>query len=81
MLDIASVYVILTYREEETMYVTGYRAGANFDQARIAISKHTHFNLSESKTICDAIQEGQAVKLPDDFVLREDLEDLGIKVK
>jgi len=81
MLDIASVYVILTYREEETMYVTGYRAGANFDQARIAINKHTQFSLSESKAICDAIQEGQAVKLPDDFVLREDLEDLGIKVK
>lgn len=63
------------------MYVTGYRANANFEQARIAINKHTQFSLSESKAICDAIQEGQAVKLPDDFVLREDLEDLGIKVK
>jgi len=62
------------------MIVIGYRPNANFVEAQIAISKHTHFNLSESKAICDAIQEGQGVKLPDDFVLREDLDDLNFLV-
>lgn len=62
------------------MLVTGYRANANFEQARLAISKHTKFSLAQSKEICDAIKDGKSVKLPDDFVLREDLEDLGIKL-
>jgi hypothetical protein len=62
------------------MLVTGYRANANFEKARLAINKHTQFSLTQSKQICDAIQNGQSVKLPDDFVLREDLEDLGIRL-
>lgn len=62
------------------MLVTGYRANANFEQAKLAIKKHTQFSLAESKQLCDAIRDGQSVKLPDDFVLREDLEDLGIKL-
>ena len=63
------------------MFVTGYRANCNFEQAQLTLKKHTQFSLSECKAIVDAIREGQAVKLPDDFVLQEDLEDLGIKVK
>jgi hypothetical protein len=62
------------------MIVLGYRADADFFKAKIAISRHTHFNLSESKAICDAIQEGQAVNLPDDFVLKEDLLELSFFV-
>lgn len=62
------------------MLVTGYKAHANFDKAKLAIKKHTQYTLLESKQICDAIRDGQSVTLPDDFVLREDLEDLGIKI-
>lgn len=58
------------------MLVVGYKAGANFTQAHSVIKKHTSFSINEIKQLCDAIREGQSVRLPDDFVLREDLEDL-----
>jgi hypothetical protein len=62
------------------MIVTGYKANANFFEAQIVIKKHTAFSLSDVKQICEAIKDGKAVKLPDDFVLREDLEELNFLV-
>lgn len=58
------------------MIVTGYKTSANFYEAQLVIQKHTDLSASDVKTIMKNIQQGTAVKLPDDFVLREDLEDL-----
>lgn len=58
------------------MMVLGYRAGANFNKATNAIAKHTNMSLIEAKALCKKIENGEGVKLPDDFVLREDLEEL-----
>jgi hypothetical protein len=58
------------------MIVTGYKPNANFILAAQVIKKHTSFSPSDIKGIVEHIKEGNAVKLPDDFVLREDLEDL-----
>lgn len=58
------------------MIVTGYKPNADFGRAQQAIKKHTKFSHSDAKHIVEHIREGNVVKLPDDFVLREDLEDL-----
>jgi ribosomal protein L7/L12 len=62
------------------MYITGYRAGAKTIDAINAVRKHTGKSLLESKRLIEAAVEGEPVQLPDDFVLREDLEDLGFKL-
>jgi len=58
------------------MVVLGYRSGANFAKAPAVIVKHTSMNITEARKICKKIEDGEGVTLPDDFVLREDLEDL-----
>lgn len=58
------------------MIVLGYRAGANFNKATSAIAKHTNISLAEAKKLTQKIENGEGVTLPDDFVLREDLEEL-----
>tara|TARA_B100000035_G_scaffold155659_1_gene132574 strand:- start:392 stop:583 length:192 start_codon:yes stop_codon:yes gene_type:complete len=58
------------------MMVIGYKPNANFIEATNVIKKHTNFSISDVKQIVEHIREGNGVKLPDDFVLREDLEDL-----
>lgn len=62
------------------MLVKGYKAGADFAQAAKSISKHTELKASDVKIICDEIRNGKAVNLPDDFCLREDMEDHGFFV-
>lgn len=58
------------------MIVTGYKPNANFILAAQVLKKHTTFTASDIKQLIEHIKEGQGVKLPDDFVLREDLEEL-----
>ena len=62
------------------MTVIGYRPNANFVEAQNVLKKHTQFSLSDIKQLLEHIREGQGVKLPDDFVLREDLEELNFLV-
>lgn len=62
------------------MYITGYRAGVKTIDAVIAVKKHTGKSMIESKRLIEAAIEGKAVQLPDDFVLREDLEELGFRL-
>jgi hypothetical protein len=63
------------------MIVVGYRANADFAEAQIAIRKHTGSSHSEAKKIVENVRSGKGVKLPDDFVLRADLEDLNFLVQ
>jgi ribosomal protein L7/L12 len=62
------------------MYIIGYRAGVKTIDAITVVKKHTGMSLIESKRLIEDAIEGKSVKLPDDFVLREDLEDLGFKI-
>ena len=62
------------------MIVIGYRPNANFIEAKHVIKKHTNFSFDDIKNMLDHIREGQGVKLPNDFVLREDLTDLNFLV-
>jgi ribosomal protein L7/L12 len=62
------------------MYITGYRAGAKTIEAILAVKRHTGKSVSEAKKLIEDAIEGKPVKLPDDFVLREELEDLGFRL-
>jgi hypothetical protein len=62
------------------MMVIGYRPNANFAEAQNVLQKHTAFSVRDIKNMLDHIREGQGVKLPNDFVLREDLTDLNFLV-
>ena len=62
------------------MLVVGYKANTNFTEVTRVIKKHCNFSASDVKHIVEHIKEGNVVKLPDDFVLREDLEDLNVKL-
>lgn len=62
------------------MIVIGYRPTANFIEAQNVLKKHTQFSISDIKQLLEHIKEGRGVKLPDDFVLREDLEALNFLV-
>lgn len=57
------------------MTIIGWRKGVNEAAAIAALRKHTGKSLSESKKIIDSAIQGQSIVLPNDFVLREDLED------
>lgn len=63
------------------MTIIGWRAGVNTIDAVQAVKKHTGMSVKESKSLIDSAISGNAVNLPDDFVLREDLEDLGFKIQ
>lgn len=58
------------------MLVIGYKAGANLLDAPRVIQKHTKMSLSDATKLCKDLQNGKVITLPDDFVLREDLEDM-----
>lgn len=57
------------------MLVIGWKSGVNVNGAVRAIHKHVGLSLDESKKIVDGVIDGKTHKLPDDFILREDLED------
>ena len=60
------------------MLVLGYKAGVNFVEVASALRKHTNMDAQTVKRTVADIKDGKGVNLPDDFVLREDLEDLNL---
>lgn len=63
------------------MLVIGYRGNINKSEVIKTLNKHTDFKKDDLKTIVTNIVAGNAVNLPDDFVLREELETLNILLK
>lgn len=63
------------------MIIAGWKKGVNTVNAVQAVKKHTGMSMREANQLIKNALEGKAVKLPDDFVLREDLEDLGFSIK
>ena len=62
------------------MIISGWKSGAKSIDAIRAVKTHTGMSLAESKKLIETALEGKVVNLPDDFVLKEDLEDFGFKV-
>jgi hypothetical protein len=58
------------------MIIVGYKNRANFSEAARVIKKHTNLDAVAVKNMIEQIKNGNGVSLPNDFCLREDLEDL-----
>lgn len=58
------------------MILSGWRPGAKTIDAVQSVRRHTGMSLKESKHLVDEVLEGKPRKLPDDFVLREELESM-----
>lgn len=63
------------------MLVLGYRGNINTVEVTKSIKKHTNYNSTELKKIVSEIELGNPVNLPNDFVLREELENLSILIQ
>lgn len=63
------------------MIVSGWRCGADKIAAISAVRKHTGMSLQDSMRLIDDIIDGKPRRLPDDFVLREELETLNFIVE
>jgi hypothetical protein len=63
------------------MLVEGWRGTPSSVEAVRAIHKHTGFSIEKSRKLVDRIIAGEPVSLPDDFVLREDLQDSGFIIR
>lgn len=60
------------------MLIVGYKSTADFNEGTKSVLKHTDFTANQTKKLLKDLKEtGLGVALPDDFVLREELEDLG----
>jgi len=63
------------------MIIAGYRQNADFFEAPKTLTKHLTMSGSAARRIMNRIENGEAVKVDNDFVLREDLEALGFIVE
>jgi hypothetical protein len=63
------------------MTIIGWKAGVNSQKAIQSINKNTTFTLLEAKKLVEKAINGEPVVLPDDFVLREELEEYRFIVK
>lgn len=62
------------------MIVVGYKHSANFSEAARVIKKHTNMDAVAVRNMIEQIKNGTGVTLPNDFCLREDLEDLNFLI-
>ena len=63
------------------MLIIGYKGTVNWNQVKAAFKKCTELNSTEIDRIVKSIKNGDTVKIPDDFVLHDDLKELGIKIQ
>lgn len=57
------------------MIIEGCKSGPKVADAIKAINKHTNISMKEATEIINNVLSGRVIQVPDDFVLREDLED------
>ena len=63
------------------MLVVGWRTGANPVLVSKVLRKHTDMDLKQVKKTVDDIFDGKTVKLPDHFLLIEDLAECKLILK
>lgn len=62
------------------MLVIGYRGNVDWSKVKAAIKRCTDMNSDEINKIVKQIRDGMGVNLQDDFVLNDELRDLGILI-
>ena len=63
------------------MMIYGYRGTIDLSKVRNAFKKHTELTATEIETHVKTIKSGGTVNIPADFVLFDDLKELGLFVK
>lgn len=62
------------------MTVVGYRGKLNTAGVISALIKHANMTKNEAHTVAKKIESGQSVSFGSNFLLEEDLKDLGVLV-
>jgi hypothetical protein len=63
------------------MLIIGYRGNVDWNKVREAFKRLADMDASEANAAVAKIKKGQSVLIPTDFVLHDELRDLGITIK
>jgi len=63
------------------MLIIGYRGTVDWSKVKIAFKRCTDLEQEEINRIVAMVKKGQSYQVPEDFVLRDELKDLGILLK
>jgi hypothetical protein len=72
---------ILKIKEEVSMLIFGYKGTPNWTEVKAAFKRCTDLPPSEIEKAVKQIRLGATVQIPNDFVLHDELKELGILVK
>jgi septum formation inhibitor MinC len=62
------------------MLIIGYKGNIDWSRVRAAFKKCTAMTPQEIEKIIKSIRSGQSIIIPEDFVLHDELKELGILV-
>jgi len=62
------------------MLVIGYRGAVDWNKVKAALKRCTGMNQMDIDRVVKVIKNGQTINLTDDFVLNDELRDLGILI-
>ena len=63
------------------MLVIGYRGNVDWNKVREVLKRLTDMTATEVNDAVARIKKGHSVTIPNDFVLHDELRDLGITIK
>ena len=63
------------------MLIIGYRGTVDWSKVREVFKRLTDMDSAEVNSTVARIKKGQSVLIPSDFVLHDELRDLGITIK
>jgi len=63
------------------MLIIGYRGTVDWSKVKIAFKRCTDLEQEEINKIVATLKKGQPTSVTEDFVLREELRDLGLLLK
>jgi hypothetical protein len=63
------------------MLVIGYRGTPDWSKVKASIKRCLGFHATDIEKIVRTIRSGQSCQIPDDFVLHDELKDLGLILK
>lgn len=72
---------IIKIKEEVRMLIFGYKGTPDWTKVKAAFKRCTDLSPSEIEKAVKQIRTGSTVQIPNDFVLHDELKELGILVK
>jgi hypothetical protein len=64
-----------------TMLIYGFRGNVDWSKVRTSFKRCVDLGQTEIDRIIKQVKSGQTVLVPDDFVLHDELRDLGLLIK